>query len=256
MRFVLVMAVFLGGCGVIGMSRDADVPEVSERMAVARANQEVGDFVEAARLYELELEANPGSAPALAGLGETLTASGQFNRADQVLSAASLLHPRDVSLLLARGELELSRKSPRVALSFFDQVLARDRGNLRGILGRGVSLDYLSLHSDAQIAYLAGLSRYPSHFGLQNNYGLSLILSNEIDRGLGLLEDLFRTPDRGEAVRVNLALGYYLSDRRDDARALLDGVMDRDQIERELSRFEEIQKNFLSGDPIGYLVFN
>lgn len=253
MRFVLIAVALLGGCGGVDMRQDSPA---SERLAVARANQEVGDFLEAARLYELELEVYPSSAPALVGLGQTLMASGQYSRAVQVLSSAAALHPRDISILLARGELELLRKRPREALSFFEQVLSRDRSNLGGILGRGVSLDFLSRHRDAQFVYLEGLSRYPSHFGLQNNYGLSLILSNDIGRGLGLLEDLFRTPDRGEAVRINLALGYYLSGRRDDARGLLIGVMSDDEISDELSRFEVIREDFISGKPIGYLVFN
>ena len=253
MKFILLSFLVLGGCGAIGVDRQE---AQSERVSVARANQQVGDFAEAARLYELELEMDPNSIVALVGLGETLTASGQYSRANQILTSASTRYPNDTSILLARGELELLRKRPVEALMFFERVLYREKANLRGILGRGVSLDFLSRHRDAQLVYLEGLARYPSHFGLQNNYGLSLVLSNDVARGIGLLEDLFRTPERGEAVRINLSLGYYLSGRRSDARALLSGVMTDSEINMALSRFENIRSEFLLGRPIGYLIFN
>ena len=253
MRFLLLSVAVLAGCGAIGPD---GAGSMSERVSVARANQQVGDFAEAARLYELELEQSPRSLVALVGLGETLIVAGQYSRADQVLSSASVQYPNDVSILLVRGELELLRKRPREALAFFERALTRDRGNIRGILGQGVSLDFLSRHRDAQQVYVDGLRRYPSYFALQNNYGLSLILSNEVGRGIGLLEDLFRTPERGEAVRLNLALGYYLSGRERDARGLLSGVMTEEQIGSELARFEVIRSDFLNGKPVGYLVFN
>lgn len=222
---------------------------------VADAAYGVGDYAEAARLYERAAATSPRSVDALLGLGRSYGAMGQFIRAQNALDSAQQISPRNTSVLAELGHLQLGQMHPRDALDYYDKALKVDGRNRAALTGKGVALDYLSRHAEAQQTYQRGLALYPTDFPLLSDYALSRVLSGNIGEGIRLMEELLRDPSKGSTVRANMALAYALDGREADARAMMKGDLSPDEAERTLTYYRQIRKDYLAGKPIGYLVF-
>ena len=82
------------------------------------------------------------------------------------------------------------------------------------ITARGIALDRLSRHAEAQATYREGLKRDPTDFALLSNLGLSLGLSGQTDEGIAILRELVRDGSANANTRGNLALVYGLAGPR------------------------------------------
>ncbi len=91
------------------------------------------------------------------------------------------------------------------------------------LTARGIALDRLSRHAEAQATYRKGLQRDPTDFALLSNLGLSLGLSGQTDEGITILRELVRDGSATANTRGNLALVYGLAGREREASAALVG---------------------------------
>lgn len=253
---MLMLAGMLAGCTMTpfpsGQPADGAVSQTAE---VAEAAYSVGDYVEAARLYERASEQHPNDVSSYIGLGKSYLAQNQYTRAESALNRARQLQPRNPEVYNILGELALRRTQPAIALEHYSEALRRDSRNLRGFIGKAISLDYLSRHAEAQPVYVEGLKHYPTNFALLNNRALSLVLAGRIGEGTVLLEELLRDPDRGDTARANMAIAYALDGRERDAAAILKGVMTPQEISAALVQYRKLRSEYLAGKPIGYLAF-
>ncbi|WP_164738301.1 tetratricopeptide repeat protein [Frigidibacter oleivorans] len=251
---VALCAALLAGCQPV--TTESGARPGTETEQVAQAAYSIGDYQEAARLYERASAADPGSVSALLGLGRTYMAMGQTARAGNALNRASDLAPRNTEVRNELGHLALNRMHPREAIEEYDAVLAIDRRNLTALTGKAVALDFLSRHAEAQVVYRQALQTYPTNFALLSNYALSQVLSGDIGGGIALMEELLRDPAEGPAVRSNMAIAYALDGRTREARAMLEGTMSGEQITATLAQYNRARQDYLAGKPIGYLIFN
>lgn len=250
---LLGAGLFLSGCAV----PSAPFGNASENQTteVAKAAYSVGDFEEAARLYERSTESDPGQVDAYIGLGKTYTALRQFGRAENALKRAAELAPRNPDVHNSLGALALHRMHPAVALGHYETALRYDRRSLPGLTGAAVSLDYLSRHAEAGTYYQQGLQHYPTNFALLNNRALSLVLAGRIGEGTALLEELIRDADRGQTARTNMAIAYALDGRNREARAMLTGLFSNAEIDQAMAHYATLRRDYLAGKPIGHLAF-
>lgn len=242
----------LAGC-VLDLPNSAT--PATETVQVAEAAHSIGDYAEAARLYELAAARDGKSVPALIGLGKSYTALGQFNRAQNALTRAAKLNRRNPEIHNQLGNLALQEMQPRRAIEHFDDALKADRTNLAAMTGKAVSLDYLSRHSEAQEVYRRALATHPTNFPLLSNYALSQVLSGQIGAGTKLMEELLRDAQNGETVRANMAIAYALDGREGEARAMLAGVLSGAEINSALSLYAAARQAQRAGQPIGYMIF-
>lgn len=249
---MVALAFGLAGCSQLGRGAAAATSETEQ---VAEASYSVGDYEEAARVFELAAQRDPGSVAALVGLGKSYTALRQFSRAENALVRARQLNPRNPEVHNQLGNLELYQMHPKQAIGHFDKALGVDRKNLVALTGKAVALDYLSRHTEAQAVYNRGLEFYPTNFALLSNYALSLVLSGEIGRGTRLMEELLRDPASGDTVRANLAIAYALDGRTRDARTMLQGIMSSAEADAALKHYAAARADYLAGKPIGYMIF-
>lgn len=227
----------------------------SETVQVGQAAYSVGDYEEAARIYERAAARDNKSSAAYLGLGRSYTQLGQYNRAHNALLRAQSLSSRDPEISNELGNLALQQMQPARAIKYFDESLARDRRNIKGLTGKAVSLDYLSRHAEAQSVYREALSIYPTNFALMSNYALSQVLSRNLGSGIQMMQELLRDSTQGNTVRNNLALAYMLANREGDARAILQGMVPDSEINEILNGYVQVRENYRAGKPIGYLVF-
>lgn len=254
----LLSLMVLGGCAGLdgGWVSPRAGGSTSEAVQVAQATYEGGDYTQAAALFERASQADIKSVPALLGLGRSYTALGQYIRAENALTRAHTLAPRNTDVLNELGFLALSQKQPRRAIEYYDAALQTSRRSLPALTGKAVSLDFLSRYDEAQVVYREALGWYPTDFALLSNYGLSQVLSGQIGEGVRVLEELLHDPVKGNAVRQNMALAYVLDDRDADARAVLAGVVPAATIASTITYYRKIRVDYKAGKPIGYLVFN
>ncbi|MCB5408731.1 tetratricopeptide repeat protein [Pseudogemmobacter faecipullorum] len=227
----------------------------AETEQVAEAAWSIGDYEEAARLYELAAARDSRSVEALIGLGKSYAALGQYSRAGNALARARDLDRRNPEVYNQLGNLALLEMHPKEAIDHFSDALRLDRRNLAAFTGKGVSLDYLSRHAEAHEVYREALKFYPTNFPLLSNYALSQVLGRQIGEGTRLMEELLRDPANGETVRANLAIAYALDGRVRDARAMLTGLMSEAEINASLRHYEAARQNYLAGKPVGYMIF-
>ncbi len=250
--FLVPAVLLLAGCV---MPRQESASARSESEQVAAAALSVGDYAEAARLYERAAAQDQRAVGPLIGLGKAYTALGQYSRAGNALQRAHELNGRNTDVLNEMGRLDLMQMQPKSAIDRFDKALSIDRRNLAALTGKAVSLDYLSRHAEAQVVYREALQIYPTNFALLSNYALSRVLSGDIGEGIRLMEELLRDPAKGETVRANMAIAYALDGRTRDARAILSGTMSPGEIDETLRLYAAARTDYLAGKPIGYMIF-
>lgn len=258
-RLCLVLAVLgLSACAqqsgpMAGSAKYADTG--SSTLRLAQATAESGDLANAARLFEKVLSDEPDSVGALTGAGNSYAKMGQLGRAETVLLRANQLAPRDDAILAILGRVYLAQSRPDEALSHFNKALHINHHNLSAITGKGVTLDTLSQHQQAQKVYQEGLSIYPTNYILRSNYALSLALTGNSEQASGILRELVRDPKAAPHVRDNLALVYGLAGLDNEARATLSLDMSAEKIEENISIYRSLRRMMLTGNPIGSLVF-
>ncbi|MBJ2149347.1 tetratricopeptide repeat protein [Paracoccus sp. IB05] len=249
---ILSALLVLSGCSLPAVMEKQPQGETEQ---VAEAAWSIGDYEEAARLFELASARNPKSVTALVGLGKSYTALAQYNRAQNALFRARDLNRRNPEVHNQLGNLSLQEMHPKTAIEHFDAALRIDRTNLAALTGKAVSLDYLSRHAEAQEVYTRALQTWPTNFPLLSNYALSQVLGGNIGAGMKLMEELLRDPANGDTVRANLAIAYALDGRSRDAKAMLSGLMSDADIETSLRHYAAARQDYLAGKPIGYMIF-
>lgn len=227
----------------------------TETLRLAQATAISGDYNAAVKLFERELVRNPNSVEALKGAGDSYSRLGQIRRAESVLLKANDLDSNDDEVLALLGRIKLTQRQPEEALEFYEDSLRKFQQNISALTGKGVSLDTMSRHAEAQKTYLIGLSYYPSNFVLRSNYALSLALTGQENQSIEILRELVRDPAAAPNVRGNLALVYALYGRENQARATLALDMDRKKIEENLVFYRGLRRSMKAGIPIGGLVF-
>ena len=115
------------------------------------------------------------------------------------------------------------------------------------ITARGIALDRLSRHAEAQATYREGLKRDPTDFALNSNLGLSLGLSGQTDAGIRILSELVRDGSANANTRGNLALVYGLAGREREAKATLAGDLSASAIQNNLAYYRELRAHARQG---------
>jgi len=254
---VPVLLVFSLSACTMDLSNDGagSVTAGADTLRLAQATSEASDNETAARLFEKVLVADPVSVPALLGAGNSYARMGQNSRAEAVLLRAHELAPSNADVLTTLARVYLAQHRSQMAVEAYDKALRVDQRNVSALTGKGVALDTLSQHKQAQGVYEDGLSYYPTNFILRSNYALSLALSGDIIRGTAILQELVKDPLAAPYVRGNLALVYGLDGRDNDARATLSLDMKPDEVEENIRVYQALRRLRLEGKPIGSLVF-
>jgi Flp pilus assembly protein TadD len=249
-RLITLLAAgsLLGACaqGMGGSGKGSSV-RLAERSADA------GDFQTAATFYQQAFDANPRSVEALVGLGRSYTGLGQYARAEQALVEAQNRRPGDPEVLLELARTQLASGQAEAALGNLDVALRKRPRDVQIITARGIALDRLSRHAEAQETYRRGLAIDPTNFVLMSNLGLSLGLSGQTGEGITILRELVRDGAATANTRGNLALVYGLAGREREASATLAVDLSPSQIQNNLAYYRSLREMLRQGRPIGNL---
>lgn len=142
--------------------------------------------------------------------------------------------PAGSSAQLGVAKAHLALNEPVKALSAADQALALAPNDERVLVDRGVALDSLGRHAEAQTSYRAVLATTPRHVSARNNLALSLAVTGQYDEAVALLTPLVRSSAATPRIRENLALVYGLMGDADRSAMLSRSDLDESSIRANL----------------------
>lgn len=213
---------FLSGCATLspgGHDRAAAAEPVAQDLRLARAARAAGDFASAVNLYNSALNVRPDDPEILVELGDTLLQIGAVEEAREAYGRVGPDAAARFGAELGLGRAELARHDPEAALGYFAKADELEPGDRRVLLGRGVALDLLKRHPEAQAAYEAVLEADPHDVAARNNLALSLAFARDYEAAEKILTPLARSPKATPRIRQNLALIYALGGDRERALA-------------------------------------
>ncbi|MBN4000529.1 tetratricopeptide repeat protein [Nostoc sp. LPT] len=160
-----------------GQKNDAellDKTEVAEILELAVQQQRDNRLVEAELLYIQVLEKQPDNPEALYGLGMLAQQMGQYQTAEQWLSAASHVQPNSVNTWFSLGNLRLVQEQFSEAEKAYRQALVLLPNSLPIYNNLGYTLQQQGLFEEAINYYQKALELKPDFIEAETNLGNAL----------------------------------------------------------------------------------
>jgi Flp pilus assembly protein TadD len=211
----LLLLVGLAGCAG-GGARDADV---AARLRVAAVAEASGQPEVAVSVLAALSAAAPENIEVQTRYVRALTRAGNLVEAEAAATQALRRRPGDPGLLSELGRLRLLEGRAAPALEAFQAVLRANPRDVAAATGRGVALDLLGEHDQAQAGYRAALLIDPQNLAALNNLALSLVLADRPREAITVLSGLARRSDAPERVRNNLAVAEAAAVQAERGRA-------------------------------------
>jgi Flp pilus assembly protein TadD len=227
---LLLCALGLSACAGVPGPATSHAPEPLNDKAriqvrLADSTRDACNYASAATLYKAALDNAPDDPRILLALGEAQTGSGQFDAAAETYRRVTAHDAGNIEARIGLGRIAMQLRRADQALAEFDAALARGSDS-RARIGRGVALDTLGRHAEAQTEYRAVLTESPNHRVALNNLALSLALTGNLAEAEKLLVPLADGPASTPRFRQNLALVYGLAGEAERARYLMRADMD------------------------------
>ena len=179
----VALVLLLAGCA------DPRQPELSHRqpsLRVADAALASGAPEVALRVADLTLAREPRNLRALIARGDALYAMGEREMARAAYRTAVATDPTAVAAQLGLGRT-LVQLDPGAAEAAFLAAIAKEPNNIAALSNLGIARDLQGHHADAQDAYRQALVVAPEATDVKVNLGLSLALSGNKDKAVGVL---------------------------------------------------------------------
>ncbi len=215
-------------------SRQIAPGDTGPSLRFARAARDAGDLATAIRLYRTLVAMKSVAPEVKQEYGEVLLAAGMPDDAIDMFSQVATGSSARLGALLGLTKAHLTLGEPAKALEYADQALALAPRDERMLVDRGVALNSLGRHADAQASYRAVLATAPRHVSARNNLALSLALTGQYDEAIALLTPLVRSSAATPRIRENLALIYGLMGDTDRATMLSRSDLDDSSIKTNL----------------------
>ena len=122
--------------------------------------------------------------------------------------------------LTEQGYELLAQQQPRAALAMFEQAVGGNEKNIRAWQGKGLALNHMGKHEEAETAYKRALEIQPGAVAVTNNLAMSKILHGQYQEAINLLTPLSKNKVPISTVVENLALANCLLGKSDEARKL------------------------------------
>jgi Flp pilus assembly protein TadD len=257
----VVLALAVSGCANSGpfaaaeqaMSPTAQAEAMHEEFGpavrLARASRRAGDYASAVNLYRNAVAAGASAAdPSLVvELGDCLVDAGSPDDAiDTYWKVLGLpkVDPQSGARLsairgLGRAYLQLGQADR--ALEHWDEAVQMAPGDAASLVGKGVALDDLGRHQEAQASYRIVLSDAPHDVPARNNLALSLAMAGHYDEALEIMTPMARASTSTAQLRQNLALIYGLKGDKGHATSLSRVDLDQQTTEANLRFYDFVR---------------
>jgi Flp pilus assembly protein TadD len=218
------LAVALACCVLAGCaSRPDPRPSLNaeSRLRVAAAAEAAGDRDLAASMYAEAATAPNANTATLIQCAEGLARSGKPDQAASLLTRHMTSGPDQTDLLRTLGGIQVLQGNAAVAAETFSRVLAARPDDVKALVNKGVALDMMRRHQDAQALYRQALALAPNDAATVNDLAVSQLLSGRADEGRETLLPFGDVAGLPERIRVNLGIMDAASGHAEDAQQML-----------------------------------
>jgi len=192
----------------------------ASNLKLARTLRGAGELNAAIGAYRAVAAVKPVDPAVLAEFGDALLSAGLIDESIGVYSEVNLQSKSAADALMGLSRAQLSLDSPAKALVYADRAITAAPAEPRAQILRGVILDGMGRHAEAQICYRAALKQEPRGLAARNDLALSLAITGQYAEAIDILGPIARSSDATPGLRQNLALIYGLKGDRDKALAL------------------------------------
>ncbi len=219
-----ILAIGLGACSTnelaLTLGDPKQPPELQTLMRMAKQAEAAGRDENAVALYRQAHELHPFDSAPLTAWGFLANRVGALVQAVDIFETALSIDEFDGDARRGLANAYVNLDQPEDALVLYDALIDWDPYDHRAWNGKGVALDMLARHSEAQVAYREGLAAAPGNPNLSNNLGLSLALTGQLDEAIEVLSAVAEGRADIVTARQNLALAHGLNGDRETARRL------------------------------------
>lgn len=224
-RYARALAI---GCVVLSLQACQSAPtglsgEEQTLLAKGDAARSLKRYGEAKTHYTQAAALSTGAVRAHLELAGLHVRANDTGKARKVLEQAHALNPGSVEVSKEYARILLQANEPRSAARIAGEALEYAPGDVRLLNLRGVSLDRLGRHGEAQAAYAQALRHAHTREDREvsaNNHALSLVASGRYDAAIATI--LTHVPDAESSLETRqlLALAYGVKGDEDKAREL------------------------------------
>ncbi len=221
--------------------------EFGPAVRLARASRRAGDYASAVNLYRNAVSAGTPDPSLLVELGDTLVDAGSPDDAMDVywkVLGLPKVDPKSGARLaavrgLAHAYMVLGQ--PDRALEHWNEALQLAPDDAAALVGRGVTLDTLGKHEEAQSSYRAVIGQFPHDVPARNNLALSLAMTGHFDEAIEIITPMARSATATPQIRQNLALIYGLKGDKEHASVASRMDLDQEATEANLRFFDFVR---------------
>lgn len=177
-------------------------------LRLGRNVEKGGDVSSAVDLYKQAMDASTTGVEGHLALSRVYLEQGHRVQARDVLLEGKKRQPSDPEVNLRLGKIAVHRNLPDEAIVYFEDGLKELPGNVDLLNGRGIALDMMGRHEEAQISYRQSLNDGNEPF-VENNLAMSYIMTGKYDEAIHILEGIKNIQD-SPVMRQNVALAYGL----------------------------------------------
>lgn len=179
---------------------------------LADTSERSGDLASAERYYAQWVESSNHSPEAAIQMAAFYNRHGEAGRAEKLLEASLAKNPQNLELLRAVANHHIMVGETEQALNILQDGIAHHGSEAYLYNSKGVALDQLGRHSEAQDAYLKAVSLSPSDaVDFKTNLSMSYLQSGNAQKAIALLKPIKGDHNATATTRINLALAYGLS---------------------------------------------
>ncbi len=194
----------LSACGT--GSQKSEVISPKQRFDVARAAEASGNMGLARSMYAAAAAETTGDRAMQLTAAEGLVRTGATDEGMAVLRSLVKQSPNDLQVRRTLGLVQIMDGMPAQAVDTLSVVLAARPEDDTVRVNKGVALDMLNRHAEAQQLYRQALARNPSDLEAANDLAYSLMLSHDTAAARAVVAPFRGRADLPERMRTTIAL--------------------------------------------------
>jgi Flp pilus assembly protein TadD len=200
------------------------------KLRVAEAADVGGDGDLALSMYVAAAQNAPTDVPLQLRCADALARRGHYGEAKQLLTDRLKTNPRQPELTRGLALVYLISGDPRHAIEMLDQILAARPDDAAALTDKGIAMDLLQRHAEAQALYRQALASSPNDPAINNDLALSMMLEGRTREAQQILEP-FKGAEAPRRLTTNLGILLAANGRMEQARPLVEGQVSNDELQ-------------------------
>ncbi len=216
------LSVLMAACGTTGSSTgdSPDSGEIASSGTITASDLTRDEALTAVQRWSQAYGRNEKDKVAAINYANALRAAGQTGQAVDILRKTVIHHSDDREALAEYGKALAANGNFRGALDAIRRAQRSDNPDWRLLAAEGGVLDSLKQHEEARLRYRQALVMAPDQPQILNNYGMSFVLTGELDEAEKILKKAIARPNATVRSRQNLALVLGLKGRFKEAETV------------------------------------